>query len=177
MHIDPLLTAPVYSCAGSTLNPPKREKGKFYLENVKLLDRSDVSITEVDQSSLSRKSRNRSSKGSKSKGQRREGNRNISNRSKQSEGEHFEELMYKMKLYLSLTDDLIDEVDSSRWKYAKKARQISQELTALLAQAETDERDRRNRLNHSIKTTSFNMFGSEILAPSESFVKRINGLE
>ena len=50
--------------------------------------------------------------------------------------------MYKMKLYLSITDDLIDEVDS-KWKYAKKARQISQELTALLAQAETDRRQRR----------------------------------
>ena len=84
--------------------------------------------------------------------------------------------MYKMKLYLSITDDLIDEVDS-KWKYAKKARQISQELTALLAQAETEERDRRSKLNLSVKTTSFNMFGSEILAPSDSFAKRINGLE
>ena len=73
VHIDPLLTAPVYSCAGNPQPQAKREKGKFYLENVKLLDRSDVSLTEIDQSAISRKSHNRrdNSKNSKSRGQRK----------------------------------------------------------------------------------------------------------
>lgn len=92
IHIDPLLTAPVYSYASGNQQQGNREKGKFYLENVKLLDRSDVSLTEMDQSAISKKSfkgRENSNKGSRSRGQRKEGNRNISNRSKQSEGEQF----------------------------------------------------------------------------------------
>lgn len=83
-----------------------------------------------------------------------------------------------MKQYLSITDDILSEIDISRWKFGKKARMISKELVSLITSLEAG---KKNTMNHSVKTTSFNMYGSEILpskpAPSSSpLVKRINGL-
>jgi hypothetical protein len=81
-----------------------------------------------------------------------------------------------MKQYLAITDDIMSEIDTSKWKFAKKAKEISQELISAIVQIES----KSNKMNLSVKTTSFNMYGSDILNTGkepEEFVKRINGLE
>jgi hypothetical protein len=79
-----------------------------------------------------------------------------------------------MKQYLTITDDILSDIDTSRWKFGKKAKGISKELVSLITALEN-----KNAMKLSVKTTSFNMYASEILPnPSSSpFVKRINGLE
>jgi hypothetical protein len=74
VQVDPLLTAPVHSF---TLHPPT-----FYLDNVKLLDRSD--ITDNNRSIPSRKSRKGRDGSSRS---RRREKRNGSGKSMQSDNE------------------------------------------------------------------------------------------
>lgn len=59
IQIDPLLTAPVHSF---TLQCPQSAKPPFYLDNVKLLDRSDISLSDNNHSGHSRKGREASSK-------------------------------------------------------------------------------------------------------------------
>lgn len=74
-----------------------------------------------------------------------------------------------MKQYLSITDDILGDIDISRWKFGKKAKNISKELVSLITAAENSSKDAAKGLsqtsimNHSVKTTSFNMYGSQIL--------------
>ncbi len=92
-----------------------------------------------------------------------------------------------MKQYLSITDDILGDIDISRWKFGKKAKNISKELVSLITAIESTSNDpekginRNGLLNQSVKTTSFSMYGSQILPQnqqntSQPFVKRINGL-
>lgn len=77
-----------------------------------------------------------------------------------------------MKQYLTITDDILSDIDTSRWKFGKKAKNISKELVSLITAIEGG-----GGLGHSVKTTSFNMYQSQVLPSSSPFVKRINGLE
>jgi hypothetical protein len=90
-----------------------------------------------------------------------------------------------MKQYLSITDDILGDIDTSRWKFGKKAKSISKELVSLITAIENSSTDpakglsQTSLMNHSVKTTSFNMYGSQILAQQSTslepspFVKRI----
>lgn len=89
-----------------------------------------------------------------------------------------------MKQYLSITDDILGDIDVSRWKFGKKAKSISKELVSLITAIEnstdpTKGLSQTSLMNHSVKTTSFNMYGSQILPQQanslepSSFVKRI----
>jgi len=104
-----------------TLNNCQNEaRDAFYLENVKLLDRSDVTLSENNHSIPSKKSRKREH----SSRSRKEGKRQKSGKSRRSEAD-YDEIIYKTKQYLTITDDILSEIDISRWKFGKKARGIS----------------------------------------------------
>lgn len=88
------MTAPVHSFTLSNCNTlTNANNGKFYLENVKLLDRSDITLSDANQSIPSKKSnkhRENSHKiSSKSKNHKKEGNKNVSSKSKNSENDQF----------------------------------------------------------------------------------------
>ena len=107
VQIDPLLTAAVHSF---TLNNCQKEgRGALYIENVKLLDRSDVTLSENNHSIPSKKSRKREH----SSRSRKEGKRQNSGKSKLREVD-YSEIIYKIKQYLSITDDILREIDISR---------------------------------------------------------------
>lgn len=86
IHIDPLLTAPVHSFTLSQCPPSGKEP--FYLENVKLLDRSDITVSENNHSQPSRKSRRREGSSKSRKGRRERGEKGSGSR--QSEWEQLD---------------------------------------------------------------------------------------
>lgn len=129
LHIDPLMTAPVQAFTLSNNNP--NNPPRFFLDNVKHLDNSDVSISDPNQSNPSKKSckqRDNSVRAvTKSQKQKKNASKNCSQSSKQIEKGQFPELIYKMKQYLALTDEFLSEgSDPSQLKYRKKAQKISQ---------------------------------------------------
>ena len=76
VQIDPLLTAPVHSSILNTSNILQNsKKGNFFLQNVKILDRSDASISETCGQKNSKKSKKYKDNSNRSKNVSKKENR------------------------------------------------------------------------------------------------------
>jgi hypothetical protein len=114
VQIDPILTAPAHSF---TLNMStviqKGKSGDFFLENVKMLDRSDASISDVYEQNASKKSKKDKENNSKGlKLQKKEGRNSIqlkSNSSRNTDKKSILEIIGKIKKYLTMTAEMYSE--------------------------------------------------------------------